>query len=156
MPGRSEEAADRNGEAKPPSGSSSSGTSTPEKPPSGPRAGPFGNRWEVSALLEASPGGGGGGGTSGQLTVGSFPSSESFLGMKARELFRNKSESQCEDEGGTLNSLCDTLKAELCKDPAREAQAAPPPPEDPSPRNQECSVGPLHIMDYDESHHGPS
>ncbi|XP_056288508.1 TSC complex subunit 1b isoform X2 [Pseudoliparis swirei] len=32
------------------------------------------------------------------LTVGSYPSAKSFLGMRARELFRNKSESQCDDE----------------------------------------------------------
>uniref|UniRef100_A0A7N6AI81 TSC complex subunit 1b n=1 Tax=Anabas testudineus TaxID=64144 RepID=A0A7N6AI81_ANATE len=32
------------------------------------------------------------------LTVGSYPSAKSFLGMRARELFRNKSESQCDEE----------------------------------------------------------
>nr|XP_061836860.1 hamartin-like [Nerophis lumbriciformis] len=31
-------------------------------------------------------------------TVGSYPSAKSFLGMRARELFRNKSESQCDEE----------------------------------------------------------
>ncbi|XP_063000945.1 hamartin [Elgaria multicarinata webbii] len=155
--GRNEEAIDRNGETKLPSargsGNSSSGSSevsTPEKPPPGQRAGQFNNRWETSVLLEASPSGG-------PLTVGSFPSSESFLGMKARELFRTKSESQCDEDGVAINSLCDTLKTELCKDPSMEARA-PPSPEDspPSPRNQESSVGQLHIMDYNESHHGHS
>ncbi|KAL2099543.1 hypothetical protein ACEWY4_003937 [Coilia grayii] len=32
------------------------------------------------------------------LTVGSYPSAKSFLGMRARELFRNKSESRCGEE----------------------------------------------------------
>ncbi|XP_063067111.1 TSC complex subunit 1b isoform X2 [Engraulis encrasicolus] len=32
------------------------------------------------------------------LTVGSYPSAKSFLGMRARELFRNKSESHCGEE----------------------------------------------------------
>ncbi|XP_061459697.1 hamartin isoform X2 [Rhineura floridana] len=153
--GRSEETAERNGETKPPAGArggggSSSEVSTPEKLPSQ-RAGQFSSRWEASVLLEPTPGGG-------PPTVGSFPSSESFLGMKARELFRNKSEGHCEEDGVALNSLCDPLKARLCKDPRVEAAKAPPSPEDPapSPRNPETSVGQLHIMDYNESHHGHS
>ncbi|ETE66555.1 Hamartin [Ophiophagus hannah] len=97
-----------------------------------------------------------------RLTVGSFPSSESFLGMKARELFRNKSESQCDEDRAAIQSLCGTLKTELCKGPGLEARGAPPlspggPAEPtPSPRNQESSVESLHIMDYNESHHGHS
>ncbi|XP_066466698.1 hamartin isoform X2 [Tiliqua scincoides] len=153
--GRSEEVA-RNGETKPPpsshgsssggSSSSNSQVSTPEKPPSQ-RAGPFNSHWEASVLLEPSPSGG-------PLMVGSLPSSDSFLGMKARELFRNKSESQCDEDGVALNSLCDTVKAELCKDPSREAKGPPSLGDSaPPPRNQESSVGPLHIMDYNESHH---
>lgn len=51
------------------------------------------------------------------LTVGSYPSAKSFLGMRARELFRNKSESQC-DEGEVfrphLTGLSQGLKTELC------------------------------------------
>ncbi|KAL8174714.1 UNVERIFIED_CONTAM: hamartin [Gekko kuhli] len=97
---RSEETASRNGEAKPAStrgGSSSSSkgsseVSTPEKPPNQ-RAGQL-SRWEASVLLDSSSPGGG------PLMVGSLPSSESFLGMKVRELFRNKSESQCDEDGG--------------------------------------------------------
>ncbi|XP_053138068.1 hamartin isoform X2 [Hemicordylus capensis] len=161
--GGSEEALDRNGEAKPPSArgvsssssssSSSSEVSTPEKPASQ-RAGPFNNRWEASVLLEPSPSGG-------PLTVGSLPSSDSFLGMKARELFRNKSESQCDADGAALSGLCDTLKTELCRNPSAAAVAkAPPspeaPPPSPSPRSQECRVGPLHIMDYNECQQGHS
>uniref|UniRef100_A0A8C1X4V0 TSC complex subunit 1b n=1 Tax=Cyprinus carpio TaxID=7962 RepID=A0A8C1X4V0_CYPCA len=40
------------------------------------------------------------------VTVGSYPSAKSFLGMRARELFRNKSESQCdEDEAPSTQPL---------------------------------------------------
>ncbi|XP_077162833.1 hamartin isoform X2 [Paroedura picta] len=162
MAGGGEEAVSRNGEAKPCSarggggGSSSSSSkgssevSTPEKPPNQ-RSGQL-SRWEASVLLDSSSPG------SGPLMVGSLPSSESFLGMKVRELFRHKSESQCEEDGAAISSLCDTLKTELCKDPSVEARA-PPSPEDPpgpAPRNPEHSVGPLHIMDYNESHLGHS
>lgn len=51
------------------------------------------------------------------LTVGSYPSAKSFLGMKARELFRNKSESQCDDDlppPPRLAGLAHDLKTELC------------------------------------------
>ncbi|KAG7498639.1 hypothetical protein JOB18_016208 [Solea senegalensis] len=54
------------------------------------------------------------------LTVGSYPSAKSFLGMRARELFRNKSESQCDDDEEQqpppplLAGLAHTLKTELC------------------------------------------
>ncbi|XP_025034070.1 hamartin isoform X4 [Pelodiscus sinensis] len=154
--GYSEEAFGRNGETKPPStrgsssskGGSSSELSTPEKSQNQ-RMGQFSNRREASMLPEPS--------TSVPLTVGSLPSSKSFLGMKVRELFRNKSESQCDEEGMTINSLSDTLKSELCKDPSLEAKV--PSNLDnpsPSPMNQEGSVGPLHIMDYNETHHDHS
>lgn len=91
------------------------------------------------------------------LTVGSLPSSKSFLGMKSRELFRNKSESQCDEHGVTINSLSDTLKTELCKDPSMETKAPPSPDNlSLSPKIQESSVGQLHIMDYNETHHDHS
>ncbi|KAI4901435.1 hypothetical protein NFI96_014724 [Prochilodus magdalenae] len=108
------------------------------------------------------------------LTVGSYPSAKSFLGMRARELFRNKSESQC-DEGETLRlqltGLSQGLKTELCVEPplittpgpaltvaAKEAQthslqratnregggASGTPAR---PRQQQ-----LRIMDYNETH----
>uniref|UniRef100_A0A663N3A1 TSC complex subunit 1 n=1 Tax=Athene cunicularia TaxID=194338 RepID=A0A663N3A1_ATHCN len=136
--GYSEETIGRNGETKPPStrgsssskGGSSSELSTPEKPQNQ----RFSSRWETSMLLEPS--------TTLPLTVGSLPSSKSFLGMKARELFRNKSESQCDEEGVTINRLSDALKTELCKDPSMETK--------------ESSVGQLHIMDYNETHHDHS
>ncbi|KAF6127973.1 TSC complex subunit 1 [Phyllostomus discolor] len=156
----SEEACGRNGETKPPrpggargagggrgaggssSSSSSSQLSTPEKPPN-PRAGPFSGRWE-STLGEPS--------ASLPTTVGSLPSSKSFLGMKARELFRNKSESQCDEDGVAAGSLPETLKTEPGKDLGVEAKTPPqpdgPPPCPPNPD----SVGQLRIMDYNETH----
>lgn len=53
------------------------------------------------------------------LTVGSYPSAKSFLGMRARELFRNKSESQCDEEQPLphLAGLAHELKTELCVEP---------------------------------------
>ncbi|KFP74114.1 Hamartin [Apaloderma vittatum] len=152
--GYSEETIGRNGETKPPStrgsssskgGSSSSELSTPEKPQNQ----RFSSRWEASVLLEPS--------TTVPLTVGSLPSSKSFLGMKARELFRNKSESQCDEEGVTVNRLSDALKTELCKDPSMETKAPLSPDNlSLSPKIQESSVGQLHIMDYNETHHDHS
>ncbi|KFQ15334.1 Hamartin [Leptosomus discolor] len=151
--GYSEETIGRNGETKPPStrgsssskGGSSSELSTPEKPQNQ----RFSSRWETSMLLEPS--------TTVPLTVGSLPSSKSFLGMKARELFRNKSESQCDEEGVTINRLSDALKTELCKDPSMETKAPPSPDNlSLSPKIQESSVGQLHIMDYNETHHDHS
>lgn len=77
--------------------------------------------------------------------------------MKARELFRNKSESQCDEEGVTINRLSDALKTELCKDPSMETKASPSPDNlSVSPKIQESSVGQLHIMDYNETHHDHS
>lgn len=95
----------------------------------------------------------GGSATSIPTTVGSLPSSKSFLGMKARELFRNKSESQCDEDGVTISSLSETLKTELGRDLGAEAKTplnldGP----HPSPANPD-SVGQLHIMDYNETHH---
>ncbi|XP_059266421.1 hamartin isoform X1 [Mustela nigripes] len=156
--GHNEEASGYNGETKPPrpgagsasrggGGSSGSGggseLSTPEKPPSQ-RAGLFSSRWETAM---------GGSATSIPTTVGSLPSSKSFLGMKARELFRNKSESQCDEDGVTISSLSETLKTELGRDPGAEAKTPlnldGPHPLPPNPD----SVGQLHIMDYNEAHH---
>lgn len=155
--GRGEEASGHNGETKPPrpgstrgsgggrgggGSSSSSELSTPEKPPT-PRAGPFGSR------REAAPGEPS---TSIPATVGSLPSSKSFLGMKARELFRNKSESQCDEDGVTIGSLSETPKTELGKDSGVEDKS--PLSVDgpcPSPPNPD-SVGQLRIMDYNETH----
>ncbi|XP_031225404.1 hamartin isoform X2 [Mastomys coucha] len=123
------------------SSGSSSELSTPEKPPSQ----RFSSRWEP-AMGEPS--------SNIPTTVGSLPSSKSFLGMKARELFRNKSESQCDEDCVTMSSsLSETLKTELGKDLDMENKTplsldAPHPS---SPNSD--SVGQLHIMDYNETHH---
>uniref|UniRef100_A0A8C5F9P2 TSC complex subunit 1b n=1 Tax=Gadus morhua TaxID=8049 RepID=A0A8C5F9P2_GADMO len=57
------------------------------------------------------------------LLVGSYPSAKSILGARARELFRNKSESQCDEEDGDggrppLAGLAHGLKTELCVEAA--------------------------------------
>uniref|UniRef100_A0A3Q2PKC3 TSC complex subunit 1b n=1 Tax=Fundulus heteroclitus TaxID=8078 RepID=A0A3Q2PKC3_FUNHE len=91
------------------------------------------------------------------LTVGSYPSAKSFLGMKARELFRNKSESQCDDEQPPpprLAGLAHSLKTELCVEPSSTPAAAvtvcakePPseprlrPPGQGSPRRKAAGAG---------------
>ncbi|XP_019750069.1 TSC complex subunit 1b isoform X1 [Hippocampus comes] len=76
------------------------------------------------------------------LTVGSYPSAKSFLGMRARELFRNKSESQCCDEDEEDEhlqppqhaGLAHSLKTEPCGEPpcpgsvAHLGLASPPTP----------------------------
>lgn len=62
------------------------------------------------------------------LTVGSYPSAKSFLGMRARELFRNKSESQCDEEQPPpprLAGLAHGLKTELCVEPPCSPYVAP-------------------------------
>uniref|UniRef100_A0A667Z670 TSC complex subunit 1b n=1 Tax=Myripristis murdjan TaxID=586833 RepID=A0A667Z670_9TELE len=61
------------------------------------------------------------------LTVGSYPSAKSFLGMRARELFRNKSESQCDEEQPPprLAGLAHALKTELCVEPPCPGYNAP-------------------------------
>uniref|UniRef100_A0A673GU00 TSC complex subunit 1b n=1 Tax=Sinocyclocheilus rhinocerous TaxID=307959 RepID=A0A673GU00_9TELE len=86
------------------------------------------------------------------LTVGSYPSAKSFLGMRARELFRNKSESQCDEDEAPpprLTGLSQGLKTELCVEPTaktknRDTFGSRCPER---PRQQ-----PLRIMDYNESH----
>lgn len=62
------------------------------------------------------------------LTVGSYPSAKSFLGMRARELFRNKSESQCDEEQPRprLAGLAHDLKTELCVEPLCPADSSGP------------------------------
>uniref|UniRef100_A0A672ND87 Hamartin-like n=1 Tax=Sinocyclocheilus grahami TaxID=75366 RepID=A0A672ND87_SINGR len=82
------------------------------------------------------------------LTVGSYPSTKSFLGMRARELFRNKSESQCDEDEAPpprLTGLSQGLKTELCVEAKNRDTFGSRCPE--RPRQQ-----PLRIMDYNESH----
>lgn len=64
------------------------------------------------------------------LMVGSYPSAKSFLGMRARELFRNKSESQCDEEQPLLPlaGLAHGLKTELCVEPPCSGYVGPAPP----------------------------
>ncbi|XP_018088121.1 hamartin isoform X2 [Xenopus laevis] len=78
--------------------------------------------------------------SSGHLTIGSYPNAKSFLGIRARELFRNKSESHCDEE--SISSLSEILKTELCQELIPETNA------EGSPQNQDC-VRNLQIMDYD-------
>lgn len=160
--GHGEEVSSLNGETKASrpggggtrgAGGSSSGSSellTPEKGP-GLRAGPLGGRWDSAV------------GESPNLppTVGSLPSSKSFLGMKARELFRNKSESQC-DEGGTASSSCGggslgfaeaQTTAEIGRDLGSEAEQLQSPESPRSSPPSADSTGQFHIMDYNEAHH---
>nr|XP_057920244.1 TSC complex subunit 1b [Doryrhamphus excisus] len=72
------------------------------------------------------------------LTVGSYPSAKSFLGMRARELFRNKSESQCDEEQPShprLAGLAHGLKTELCTEspcPGYVARISPAPSHTPT------------------------
>ncbi|KAG9471261.1 hypothetical protein GDO78_015333 [Eleutherodactylus coqui] len=78
--------------------------------------------------------------SSGPLTTGSYPNAKSFLGIRARELFRNKSESHC-DEG--MSSLSDILKTELCQGSGAETGGS-------SASNMGSpSVRDFQIMDYD-------
>ncbi|KAM7393198.1 hypothetical protein PAMA_008039 [Pampus argenteus] len=69
------------------------------------------------------------------LTVGSYPSAKSFLGMRARELFRNKSESQCDEEQPPprLAGLAHGLKTELCVEPPCPGFIGPSPIPTPPP-----------------------
>nr|XP_040053679.1 TSC complex subunit 1b isoform X3 [Gasterosteus aculeatus aculeatus] len=78
------------------------------------------------------------------LTVGSYPSTKSFLGMRARQLFRNKSESQCDDEEeeeqkqqqlppALLAGLAHGLKTGLCVEPPTPGYVGPATPPVPVP-----------------------
>ncbi|XP_073412093.1 hamartin isoform X1 [Dendrobates tinctorius] len=107
------------------SSSSSSGDSTPEKATNLPHA--------IREVLALPP--------SGRLTIGSYPNAKSFLGIRARELFRNKSESHCDEEG--ISSLSEILKNELSQGEGSEAGVS-----------SASNVGSQHvpdfqIMDYD-------
>ncbi|MGH0125766.1 UNVERIFIED_CONTAM: hypothetical protein FKN15_001600 [Acipenser sinensis] len=103
------------------------------------------------------------------ITVGSYPSAKSFLGMRARELFRNKSESQCDDDGPCLASLAQSLKTDQCVEPpaaegvgqgqgrgqgrglpAKEEQTAGQQRVNHRERQRQQQ---LRIMDYNEAHH---
>ncbi|XP_072908452.1 TSC complex subunit 1b isoform X1 [Hemitrygon akajei] len=85
------------------------------------------------------------------VTVGSYPSSKSFLGMRARELFRNKSESQCDNERPKMDSLLDSLKTDC--DIELDSSLGPLKLQVPVQVPSSESVRQLSIMDYDEAHH---
>ncbi|XP_029115291.1 TSC complex subunit 1a isoform X1 [Scleropages formosus] len=53
------------------------------------------------------------------LAVGSYPSAKSFLGLHSRELFRNKSESHCEEGFQPLAGLSQGLKTK-CVEPTED------------------------------------
>uniref|UniRef100_H3ATH7 TSC complex subunit 1 n=1 Tax=Latimeria chalumnae TaxID=7897 RepID=H3ATH7_LATCH len=93
------------------------------------------------------------------ITVGSYPSSKSFLGMRNRELFRNKSESQCDEQSVKIASLSDSLKTELCKELGSSEVQGPleaDVPIAPQTSSQQSSVQQLRIMDYNETQHDHS
>uniref|UniRef100_UPI00398E989B TSC complex subunit 1b isoform X2 n=1 Tax=Pristiophorus japonicus TaxID=55135 RepID=UPI00398E989B len=85
------------------------------------------------------------------VTVGSYPSSKSFLGMRARELFRNKSESQCDSERPKMDGLSDSLKTEC--DVELGGSLGPLKLQVPERAPSPDGVRQLSIMDYDGMHH---
>ncbi|XP_051960641.1 TSC complex subunit 1a isoform X2 [Xyrauchen texanus] len=95
------------------------------------------------------------------LAVGSYPSTRSFLGKRARELFRNKSESHFETEPVALNCLSPDLKIEPSTDPSENTQfegatdqADLQPMDRPRAYNIQCRrQQDLRIMDYNETLH---
>ncbi|XP_061117085.1 TSC complex subunit 1a isoform X2 [Conger conger] len=112
--------------------------------------------------------------TSAPLTVGSYPSAKSFLGMRARELFRNKSESQCEEEeeppcpaGQSQGPKPEQgVEAGQSQGPKTEqgAEAAAHPDAQHRANHREAGAAgdarqrqqQLRIMDYNEAHHEQS
>ncbi|XP_035291375.1 TSC complex subunit 1a isoform X1 [Anguilla anguilla] len=102
------------------------------------------------------------------FTVGSYPSAKSFLGMRSRELFRNKSESQCEEEEEPprLAGLSQGLKTEQCVETAESPAPGSAPTKDAHPDAQQRANNrggggagdarqrqqQLRIMDYNEAH----
>ncbi|MFT7813699.1 hamartin isoform X4 [Arapaima gigas] len=62
------------------------------------------------------------------LAVGSYPSAKSFLGIRSRELFRNKSESHSDEGLPPLAALCQGLKTDRCVGPTEDSSPMPCPP----------------------------
>ncbi|XP_051529694.1 hamartin-like isoform X2 [Myxocyprinus asiaticus] len=95
------------------------------------------------------------------LAVGSYPNTRSFLGKRARELFRNKSESHYEVEPVALTCFSPDLKVEPGTDPSENTQfegatdqADLQPMDRPRAYNIQCRrQQDLRIMDYNETHH---
>uniref|UniRef100_A0A671P0Q6 Hamartin-like n=1 Tax=Sinocyclocheilus anshuiensis TaxID=1608454 RepID=A0A671P0Q6_9TELE len=95
------------------------------------------------------------------LAVGSYPSTGSFLGKRAREMFRNKSESHYEGEPAAFTCLSKDLKVEPITEPTESVeleeatdQADLQPMDRPRAYNiQRRRQQDLRIMDYNETHH---
>uniref|UniRef100_A0A673LV46 Hamartin-like n=1 Tax=Sinocyclocheilus rhinocerous TaxID=307959 RepID=A0A673LV46_9TELE len=95
------------------------------------------------------------------LAVGSYPSTRSFLGKRAREMFRNKSESHYEGEPAAFTCLSKDLKVEPITEPTESVeleeatdQADLQPMDRPRAYNiQRRRQQDLRIMDYNETHH---
>ncbi|XP_051977374.1 hamartin-like isoform X2 [Xyrauchen texanus] len=95
------------------------------------------------------------------LAVGSYPSTRSFLGKRARELFRNKSESHYEVEPTALPRLFPDHKVGPGTDPSENKQlegatdqADLQTMDRPQAYNiQQRRQQDLRIMDYNETHH---
>ncbi|XP_051749813.1 TSC complex subunit 1a isoform X2 [Ctenopharyngodon idella] len=95
------------------------------------------------------------------LAVGSYPSTGSFLGKRAREMFRNKSESHYEGEPAALTCLSKDLKVQPITDPKESMelegateQADLQPMDRPRAYNiQRRRQQDLRIMDYNETLH---
>uniref|UniRef100_A0A8C9ST66 TSC complex subunit 1a n=1 Tax=Scleropages formosus TaxID=113540 RepID=A0A8C9ST66_SCLFO len=79
------------------------------------------------------------------LAVGSYPSAKSFLGLHSRELFRNKSESHCEEGFQPLAGLSQGLKTK-CQSAISEWDSGSEPG---SARQRQER---LKIMDYNDLH----
>ncbi|XP_056313869.1 TSC complex subunit 1a isoform X1 [Danio aesculapii] len=95
------------------------------------------------------------------FAVGSYPSTRSFLGKKAREMFRNKSESHYDGDSPTLTCLSKDLKVEPITDPTESLESEEAadqfdlqPMDRPRAYNiQRRRHQDLRIMDYNETHH---
>lgn len=95
------------------------------------------------------------------LAVGSYPSTGSFLGKRAREMFRNKSESHYEGEPSAFTCLSKDFKVQPITDPKESMelegateQADLQPMDRPRAYNiQRRRQQDLRIMDYNETLH---
>ncbi|XP_052412633.1 hamartin-like isoform X1 [Carassius gibelio] len=95
------------------------------------------------------------------LAVGSYPSTGSFLGKRAREMFRNKSESHYDGEPAAFTCLSKDVKVEEIADHTESVeleeatdQVDLQPMDRPRAYNiQRRRQQDLRIMDYNETHH---
>uniref|UniRef100_A0A8C1IEB2 TSC complex subunit 1a n=1 Tax=Cyprinus carpio TaxID=7962 RepID=A0A8C1IEB2_CYPCA len=92
------------------------------------------------------------------LAVGSYPSTGSFLGKRAREMFRNKSESHYEGEPAAFTCLSKDLMVESITEPTESMELEEATDLQPIDRPQAYNIQrrrqqDLRIMDYNETHH---